>query len=74
MGAVKRSRRILINPYYYHMALYTTKGADKRANKKAKRYMQRLEDIELSVEEKLQYHEINNRRKMAGLPVRRRLR
>jgi len=72
MGAVKTNRRMLINPYYWRGALYTTKGVDERANKEAERSVQSYEDKTFSVEEKLQYRDINNRRKMAGLPLMRR--
>lgn len=69
MGAVKTNRRMLISPYYRRGALYTTKGVDERANKETERSVQSYVDKTFSVEEKLQYRDINNRRKMAGLPM-----
>ena len=68
MGAVKTNRRILINPNNRKGALYFTKGADDRAEKELKRDLQRWG---LAREP---YVSFNNRRKMAGLPMIRRVR
>jgi len=73
MGAVKTNRRILINPHYWRGALYTTKGVDERTNKEAERFIQSYEDMAFSIEEKLQYRDINNYRKMHGQPLIRRV-
>lgn len=66
MGAVKTNRRILINPYYHKGAIYLRKSLYEKADKGIERSMQSLG---LDGEP---YKEVNNRRKMAGLPLIRR--
>jgi hypothetical protein len=66
MGAVKTSRRICTNSFYYKGAIYILHGRKKRIEKEADRYLQ---SINFPTEP---YREVNNRRKMAGLPLIRR--
>ena len=66
MGAVKTNRRELLNPYYRKGAIYFRKSLLEKADKDIERSLQSL-----GVDGE-PYRKVNNRRKMAGLPMIRR--
>jgi len=67
MGAVKTNRRILINPHYHKGAIYFRKSLYERADKGVDRIIQSFGLVGEP------YKEVNNRRKMHGQPLIRRV-